>query len=256
MENIEFHNATHSRVIINMTRKLPLYYCSECAYEATVKQKVARHVQESCTDQATLCEKTVIATTDDESDDSSVTTPGSTFKIPFDQMTQSTKEQIITEISPQIVEKFSATCPQPYVWRDQRVRSMKCYIRENKLCPFENDSTVEDVFVTVARLNFCDMTETENTFVWRINDTDICIMMDTYMIKMLRIDDVKERMMKSMKDVVELLIKESIQPCDEFPGKADIQDILAFKQGSTWWHRMDHKQVWERIKTYLPSVTY
>jgi hypothetical protein len=256
MENIEFQYATHSRVIINMTRKLPLYYCSECAYEATVKQKVARHVN-SCDDQATLCEKTVIATTDDESDDSSVTTPGSTFKIPFDQMTQSTKEQIITKISPQIVDIFSGTCPHPYVrWDTQRVRYIRQYIDENKLCPFENDSTVEDVILTMARLNFCDMAPRENTFVWRINDTDICIIMDMFMIKMLRLDDVKERVMDALKYVVEVLIKASILPCDEFPGKADIQDILAFKQGSTWWHRMDHKQVWERIKTYLPSITY
>jgi hypothetical protein len=121
---------------------------------------------------------------------------------------------------------------------------------------FENDSTVEDVFVTMARLNGCDLTRGKDMpYVWRINNTDICLFRDECMTKLLKLEHVKERVMKSLGDVIDLIIGDTHITMEEMPDIDKIREILVFKKGSTWWHRMDHDQVWERIKSYLPSVT-
>jgi hypothetical protein len=176
-------------------------------------------------------------------------------QIPFDRMTQTDKEHVITNIVRDQIRHFTLD------YRRHEVRKMTIvyYIESNAkngVCLFENDSTVEDVVVTMARLNGCDLTEKKIPYVWRINDTDICIFKDGCMTKMLELSNVKERVMKSLRDIIDLIAGDTNLTEDTIPGLEKIREILAFKQGSTWWHRMDHDQVWERIKTYLPSVTY
>jgi nuclear transport factor 2 (NTF2) superfamily protein len=177
-------------------------------------------------------------------------------QIPFDRMTQTDKEHVITIIARDQIRHFT----RDYRSREKRKMAIVYYIESNAkngMRLFENDSTVEDVVVTMARLNGCDLTDQKKMpYVWRINDTDICIFKDGCMTKMLDLSNVKERVMKSLRDIIDLIAGDTNLSEDTIPGLEKIREILAFKKGSTWWHRMNHDQVWERIKTYLPSVTY
>jgi hypothetical protein len=221
------------------------YMCTLCGKAALDKQTIARHI-ETCPGDLEQITATVIYNT-------TATRPR---EIPFDQLTQKDKEHVITKILTDNTFHFTQD-PRQHV---KRKMSIVQYIESNDkkgVRLFEDESTIDDVFIKLARLNGCDLTRQKHMpYVWRINDTGICMFRDGYITKLSTMDSVKELMMSSLRDIIDLIVDDSNITKDTFYDIEKIREILKFQQRSSWWDRMDHTAVWEKIKTYIPSVSY
>lgn len=221
------------------------YMCTLCGKAALDKQNIARHI-ETCPGDLEQITATVTYNI----------TAQRPKEIPVDRMTDMDKDHIITKILTDNTFHFTQD-PRQHV---ERKMSIVQNIESNDkkgVRFFETATTVDDVVVVMARLNGCGLTRQKDIpYVWRINDTGICLFRDGCVTKLSTLDGVKELMMSSLRDIIDLIVDDSNITKDTFYDIDKIREILAFKERSSWWDRMDHVAVWERIKPYIPSVSY
>jgi hypothetical protein len=227
------------------------YRCSRCKFARQEKERVRRHVRGNACQGAVVEERCYNVPTDDEEEiDDEATPQVSRIDVPYDEMVPLQKIGFIANIQ-NCLPRFT----HEYTSSETRKNIIICSIKDEEgWAPFENDSTVEDVFITMARLNFGDLAQDENKYVWIIEGTELCVFVDRFMVKVLKLDDIKDYIKDALKKVIRSMLKKPHNPDNDFPGKAKIQEILETRGGVSWWNRMKHDEVWEKIKPYIPTL--
>lgn len=226
------------------------YSCSRCKFARQEKERVRRHVRGTCQGAAVEERCYNVPSDDEEAIDDEATPQESRIDVPYDEMVSLQKIGFITNIQ-SCLPRFTHEYTSAETRKNFIIRSMK---DKEGWAPFENDSTVEDVFITMARLNLGDLAQDENKYVWKIEGTELCVFVDRFMVKMHKLDDIKDYIKDTLKKVIIRMLKKPHIPDNDFPGKAKIQEILETRGGVSWWDRMKHDEVWEKIKLYIPTL--
>lgn len=154
---------------------------------------------------------------------------------------------------------FPGLLPPPAL--SQRMGSITSYMSSEETGFYlsrmiENATTIEDIFVIMARLNFGDMAHDMNKVIWKIvvngQETEFCLFIDMCMPDIRRIDDVKDRILLPLRYITQKMVIEGVFHRHPNVNKILLGDNIINK----WWNKMDYEQVWKRIKTHLPCVEY
>jgi hypothetical protein len=229
-------------------KQIQFFTCSACAYETCNRSDIANH-KKKCDDRATI--DTLLCDV-----------------VPNDPKIEETFEHMIQGEfrKSRIIDTFMRSRPGmgllPPPALSQRMGSIMSYMRSQEvdffLSKYFNEATtIEDIFVIMARLNFGDLTHDMNKVIWKIvvdgQETEFCLFLDMWMPDIRKMDDVKDRILLPLRYIVDTMVVE-----DNFHKHPNVKKILW--EGDVfpkeWWNKMDYGQVWARIKKYLPRVEY